>query len=139
MSYIVIYDGECNLCSNWVQVLERLDQGRQFRYVPMQDRQTLERWGITAADCELGMILISETDPHQRWQGSDAAEEIGRRLPAGDLFIQAYRAIPGLKPLGDRGYEQIRDHRYDWFGRRTDVYRSNYPGQPCGPCQADNA
>ncbi len=136
MSYTVIYDGECNLCSNLVQVLEKLDQGRQFRYVPMQDQQILEQWGISAAECELGMILISDSDPQQRWQGSAAAEEIGRRLPAGDLFIQAYRSIPGLKPLGDRSYEQIRDHRYDWFGRREEIYRSEYP---CNSCQQGKA
>jgi predicted DCC family thiol-disulfide oxidoreductase YuxK len=95
MSYTVIYDGECNLCSNLVQVLEKLDQGRQFRYVPMQDQQTLEQWGISAAECELGMILISEADPQQRWRGSDAAEEIGRRLPAGDLPSPWIQIGPG--------------------------------------------
>ncbi len=131
MTYTVIYDGECNLCSNLVQVLERLDQGRQFHYVPMQDQQTLDQWSITSEDCEQGMILISEADPQQRWQGSDAAEEIARLLPAGDLFIKAYRALPGLKSLGDRGYEQIRDHRYDWFGRRSEIYRAGCSSGSC--------
>lgn len=131
MTYTVIYDGTCNLCSNLVQVLERLDQGRQFHYVPMQDQHTLAQWGITSEDCEQGMILISNVDPRQRWQGSDAAEEIARLLPAGDLVIKFYRAVPGLKPLGDRGYEQIRDHRYDWFGRRSQIYRAECSSGSC--------
>jgi Uncharacterized protein conserved in bacteria len=133
MSYTVIYDGECNLCSNLVQVLETLDRGHRFRYVPMQDQETLGQWQITPADCEQGMILICDGDPQQRWQGSEAAEEIARQLPAGAPFIQAYRSIPGLKHLGDQGYEQIRDHRYDWFGRRSQVYRSPYSGS-CSSC-----
>lgn len=134
MSYTVIYDGTCNLCSNLVQVLESLDQGRQFRYSPMQDQGALDQWQITPADCELGMILIDNSDPQRRWQGSAAAEEIARLLPAGAWVIGAYRAMPGLKWLGDRGYVQIRDHRYDWFGKRQNLYKSAYPAASCAAC-----
>jgi predicted DCC family thiol-disulfide oxidoreductase YuxK len=52
----------------------------------------------------MGMILINGRDREaalrdrdQRWQGSNAAEEITRLLPLGDLFIQAYRALPSMK------------------------------------------
>ena len=38
-----------------------------------------------------------------------------------------YQAIPSLKALGDRAYEQIRDHRYQWFGKREQTYHSPYP------------
>jgi predicted DCC family thiol-disulfide oxidoreductase YuxK len=68
--------------------------------------------------------LLNPDQPTERWQGSAAAEEIGRRLPLGNLFIQTYRALPGMKPLGDRVYEQVRDNRYDWFGRRDRTYQS---------------
>ena len=37
-----------------------------------------------------------------------------------------------MKPLGDRVYGQVRDHRYDWFGRRKQTYRSNYPACDTG-------
>lgn len=136
MTYTVIYDGECNLCSNLVHVLEQLDRGQRFRYLPMQDHAALARWQITPQDCEMGMMLISDEDPEQRWQGSEAAEEIARLVPAGEVFIDVYRALPGLKHLGDRGYEQIRDHRYDWFGRRSQVYRSAYPSDTCSACRS---
>ncbi|MEE3719033.1 DCC1-like thiol-disulfide oxidoreductase family protein [Tumidithrix elongata RA019] len=127
MTYNVIYDGDCNLCSNLVQVLEKLDRGHLFQYVPMQDRQTLERFEITPQDCEMGMILIDADRPTHRWQGSDAAEEIGRLLPLGNPFIAAYRALPGMKWLGDRVYAQVRDRRYHLFGRRSHTYYSAYP------------
>lgn len=127
MTYYVIYDGNCNLCVTLVSLLESLDQGDRFQYSPMQDQAVLDRFGITAADCELGMILINADNPAERWQGSDAAEEIGRRLPAGNLFVQAYRAIPGVKWTGDRLYEQVRDHRYEIFGQRKDTYWSRHP------------
>lgn len=126
MAYWVIYDGNCNLCATLVQLLEQLDRGRQFQYIPMQAEEVLSRYGITSQGCELGMILMDAEAPERRWQGSDAAEEIARLLPGGDLFIAAYRALPGMKPTGDRLYEQIRDHRYDLFGRRSQTYQSEY-------------
>ena len=131
MTYYIIYDGNCNLCSSLVQLLETLDKGQMFRYAPMQDEQTLQRWGITPEDCELGMILIDAQQPERRWQGSAAAEEIGKLLPLGDGFVAAYQSLPGLKWLGDRVYEQVRDNRYSLFGKRESVYQTAYSAD-CG-------
>ena len=127
MSYYVIYDGNCNLCTTLVQLLETLDQGDRFQYIPMQDEPALSEFGITSTDCEQGMILINVAAPEQRWQGSDAAEEIGRLLPLGDVFVSAYRALPGVKWTGDRVYAQIRDNRYTLFGKRDRTYQPRYP------------
>lgn len=127
MNYHVIYDGNCNLCTTLVQLLENLDKGALFDYIPMQDEATLKGFNITPKDCEMGMILIDGNNPERRWQGSDAAEEIGHLLPGGELFINAYRALPGVKWTGDRLYAQIRDNRYSWFGRRDRTYQSAYP------------
>jgi predicted DCC family thiol-disulfide oxidoreductase YuxK len=126
MNYNVIYDGNCNLCVTLVQLLENLDQGKQFEYIPMQDLEQLNRFGITSGDCEMGMILIDAAAPERRWQGSDAAEEIGRMLPSGEAFVAAYRALPGMKWMGDRVYEQVRDNRYTLFGKRSTTYKSVY-------------
>ncbi|MBE9182226.1 DUF393 domain-containing protein [Oculatella sp. LEGE 06141] len=135
MTHVVIYDGNCNLCVTLVRLLEHLDQGTQFQYVPMQHQQTLDRYEITAQDCELGMILIDAEHPNRRWQGSNAAEEIGRLLPSGDLFVAAYRNLPGLKWMGDRVYEQVRDNRYTLFGKRSSLYESPYPVCDSDACQ----
>ncbi|PSF38623.1 thiol-disulfide oxidoreductase [Aphanothece hegewaldii CCALA 016] len=127
MLYYVIYDGQCNLCATFTQLLEKFDQGKLFHYVPMQDEDILRKFDITGQDCQMGMILINGEDPEQRWQGSNAAEEIVRLLPFGQVFITAYQNIPGMKKLGDATYEQVRDHRYDWFGKRETTYKSSYP------------
>jgi predicted DCC family thiol-disulfide oxidoreductase YuxK len=124
--YHVVYDGDCNLCVTLVQLLERLDAGTRFAYIPMQDLDVLATYGVTPQTCELGMILIDAANLDRRWQGSDAAEEIGRILPTGELFVNAYRAVPGLKATGDWVYTEVRDNRYDWFGRRRETYRSSY-------------
>ncbi|HEY9749920.1 MAG TPA: DCC1-like thiol-disulfide oxidoreductase family protein [Allocoleopsis sp.] len=134
MPYTVIYDGKCNLCVTLVQLLESLDKGDRFQYIPMQDPENPQRWNVTPQDCELGMILIDAAAPERRWQGSDAAEEIGQLLPLGNLFVAAYRALPGLKWSGDRIYEQVRDNRYTLFGQRTHVYHSAYPACDSNAC-----
>ena len=127
MRYHVIYDGNCNLCVTLVQILENLDQGQLFHYISMQEEEALKNFGVTPQDCEMGMILIDAASPERRWQGSDAAEEIGNLLPAGDIFVSAYRTLPGMKWMGDRVYEQVRDNRYSWFGKRSSTYKSAYP------------
>ncbi|NJL00802.1 MAG: DUF393 domain-containing protein [Spirulinaceae cyanobacterium RM2_2_10] len=127
MPHHVIYDGNCNLCTNFVQLLEQVDRGDRFDYIPMQDRETLAQFDISEADCAFGMMLIDADHPDQRWQGSAAAEEIARQLPLATGLVEFYRRLPGLKDLGDRAYDQIRDNRYAWFGRREQTYRSAYP------------
>jgi len=133
MAYYVIYDGNCNLCVTLVQLLESLDRGERFQYLAMQVEAELAELGITAQDCELGMILLNAENPKQRWQGTAAAEEIGRLLPFGEPFVAAYRALPGLKWTGDRVYEQVRDNRYSLFGKRDTTYQPLYPA-----CETNN-
>ncbi len=136
MSYYAIYDGNCNLCVTFVQQLEQLDRGKLFRYIPMQDKETLATFNVSEDDCQQGMMLINADKPTQRWQGSAAAEAIGKLLPGVNLAIDLYRWIPGLKWLGDRGYLQIRDNRYQWFGKRDRTYLSEYRFESCreGTC-----
>ncbi len=120
MTYYVIYDSCCNLCTGFKELLETFDRGQLFHYIPMQDGETLAKFNVTPSDCEMGMMLIEADNPAHRWQGSEAGEEIIRLLPLGEAFIAAYRSLPGAKWLGDRTYEQIRDNRYQWFGRRKE-------------------
>ncbi|NJK60152.1 MAG: DUF393 domain-containing protein [Oscillatoriales cyanobacterium SM2_1_8] len=127
MSYCLIYDGECNLCANFVQSLATVDRGRLLTYAPMQDAAILATWGISPAECEMGMILVDVDRPQRRWQGSAAVEELTRLVPIGAATVGLYRWFPGLKTLGDRLYAQVRDHRYRWFGRRSSLYPSPYP------------
>lgn len=132
MTYYVIYDGNCNLCVAFTQLLAQFDQGQLFNYARMQDEETLKHFGITATECEKGVILLNSQDWGQRWQGTAAIEEIVNLLPLGEAFIATYRSLPGLKWVGDRAYEKIRDRRYDWFGCRTTPHETPYPANPAG-------
>ncbi|MEM6500501.1 MAG: DUF393 domain-containing protein [Cyanobacteria bacterium P01_C01_bin.89] len=124
MKHLVIYDGNCNLCTTLVQQLEQWDDGSEFCYVPMQDNQTLAQYNITEQDCEKGMIVI-DLDTEEQWQGADAAEKIGLLLPFSRPLIKLYQSIPGLKLFGDTAYSHIRDNRYNWFGKTNSTYWSD--------------
>ena len=124
MKHLVIYDGNCNLCSTLVQQLEQWDGESNFCYVPMQDSQTLDQHNITEQDCEKGMIVIN-LNTEEQWQGADAAEKIGLLLPFSRPLVKLYQAIPGLKIFGDTTYVHIRDNRYNWFGKAENTYWSN--------------
>ncbi|MCS6782238.1 MAG: DCC1-like thiol-disulfide oxidoreductase family protein [Gloeomargarita sp. SKYBB_i_bin120] len=122
-SYLIIYDGRCRLCSGWVAALYTLEQGRWLRYLPMQDETALAAWGVTPADCDQGVILIDGNQPERRWQGTAALEQLATLIPGMEPLVALYQQLPGLKALGDACYAQIRDHRYEWFGTREEVYR----------------
>jgi len=125
--YLIIYDGQCNLCSTGVQAVHALDQGCLFTYLPMQDATALAPWGITPDTCAQGMMVINMNEPDQRWQGSAAVEQLLSLLPGLAPWVDTYRGMTGLKAWGDACYAQIRDHRYAWFGARADVYRVTGP------------
>jgi predicted DCC family thiol-disulfide oxidoreductase YuxK len=122
---LIIYDGDCNLCTGWVQFLERSDRGRRFAFAPMQDEATLSPYGIAIADCALGVLALDLTTG-QRWQGTAAIAEIGRQLPPLARLVWLYQQGPGLRELGDRLYAFVRDRRYQLFGRRATTYVSPY-------------
>jgi len=126
MAYLVIYDGDCNLCTGLVQLLEKLDQGKTFVYSPMQNVAVLVQFQLAIADLALGVMLIDLDRPEMRWQGTSAIEEIAKLLPHGAPFVNLYRQIKPIKWLGDRTYEQIRDYRYNLFGRRSQTFVSEY-------------
>ncbi|MCS7031230.1 MAG: DCC1-like thiol-disulfide oxidoreductase family protein [Gloeomargarita sp. SKYG116] len=125
--YLIIYDGRCQLCSGWAAALYNIERGRWLRYLPMQDEAALRQWGVAPDDCQQGMILIDTHQPERRWQGTAALEQLASFIPGVAPLVAVYRQIPGLKALGDACYAQIRDHRYEWFGERPDVYRVPSP------------
>ncbi|MFN3925733.1 MAG: thiol-disulfide oxidoreductase DCC family protein [Pseudanabaenaceae cyanobacterium] len=101
MKFLIIYDGNCNLCVSWVQLLEKIDRGNLFLYGPMQDRSILDQYGLTPEVLAQGMILIDLENPDRCWQGSTAIEEVARHLPKGEFLIALYRqAIAPILKLG---------------------------------------
>jgi predicted DCC family thiol-disulfide oxidoreductase YuxK len=113
---IVLFDGECNLCSGTVQFVLRRDRRARFRFASLQSpkgRELALGCGATG-DCLDTLILIEEARCFAR---SSAALRVVRRLPWPWPLLYGFIVVP--RPLRDLVYRWVARHRYRWFGRRS--------------------
>jgi predicted DCC family thiol-disulfide oxidoreductase YuxK len=113
---IIVFDGQCVLCSANAQFVLRHDRRSYFRLASMQGEvgaALYRRFGIDASDPE-SMIVV---DGARLYRDSDAILAIygGLGWP-----WRALAAIGRLMPrmLRDPMYRWIARHRYRLFGRR---------------------
>ena len=104
----VIYDGECGICRQSVDLLRRWDREQLLRYVPFQDEAAVARFGIALPALAAAMHLVL---PDGRvYAGADAAPELLRLLP-GKRWLAVPFAVPGVLPLARRIYAWIAARR----------------------------
>lgn len=104
---LILFDGDCVLCSGSARFILRRDRAGRFRLAPVQSplgRALLAHYGVDPAD-PLTMLLIEAGRAHER---SDAVLRIAGGLPAPVSFAAGLRLIPG-------GW---RDAVYLWVARR---------------------
>ena len=115
MSAVVLFDGVCNLCNGAVQFIVRHDPHGHFKFAALQSetgREMLRRFG-QPLDVINTIVLV---DGDRCYAQSDAALRIAAGLGGAWRLLGGLRLIP--RPLRDRGYRFIVDHRYRWFGKR---------------------
>ena len=104
----VIYDGECGICQQSVDLLKRWDREQVLRYVPFQDEAAVARFRIALPALAAAMHLVL---PDGRvFAGADAAPELLRLLP-GKRWLGVWFRIPGVMPLARRVYAWIAARR----------------------------
>ena len=113
---IILFDGVCNLCNGSVLFVLKHERDALFRFASIQSQtgQELLKWcGLPPFYAE-AIIYLENGKFHA---GSTAALQIGQRL----TFPWSILASLGLwvpKILRDWVYNQIGQHRYQWFGKR---------------------
>lgn len=104
----VIYDGECGICRQSVELLRRWDRNRVLRYVSFQDETAVARFGIALPALAAAMHLVL---PDGRvYAGADAAPELLRLLPGKRWLAPLFR-VPGVLPIARRVYAWIAARR----------------------------
>jgi predicted DCC family thiol-disulfide oxidoreductase YuxK len=112
---LIVFDGDCVLCSRSMRLILRLDRAEHFRLTPAQQEigQGLYRHLGLSTDRFETYLLVADGKIHQR---TAAIIEIAKRLgwpwKAGAALI----VIP--RPIRDALYNLIARHRYRIFGRR---------------------
>ncbi len=111
----VVYDGNCNLCLFWLDVLLKSNSTPPFQLISVTDltRQEKIRLGI-AKDSDFHSVIYFKNNV--LFLKSDAIIEIGRDLGGKWKVLAWLKWIP--KSIRDKVYTTIAVNRYRWFGKR---------------------
>jgi predicted DCC family thiol-disulfide oxidoreductase YuxK len=113
---LLIFDGDCVLCSAGVQWMLARDPDGATRFAAIQEalpRALYAHYHLNADQFDTFMVLMNGR-PFLRWTGVLAA---ARTLPAPWRWLgQAGRIVPSF--IGDRLYDYVQRRRIGWFGRR---------------------
>jgi len=139
---VILYDGVCNFCNAWVDVLLRLDVRKQFVFAPLQSdvgKRLLVSIGKQEDDIS-SVLLIKRRQQKQR-EGNDGDEdgdsdgnEHFRFYDKSDCVLQVVRELPGPAgrifsavvsrlvplPLRNRVYDTVAQNRYNLLGKRDE-------------------
>lgn len=119
---LVLFDGVCPLCSNWVRFVIEHDAEAHFCFLPLQSergRQLAESMGISPNDPETNVVILDG----RAWFKSDALLRVLSEL-GGFRRLAFLRHLP--RRLRDPVYDLIARSRYRVFGR-TDVCMAPSP------------
>ena len=116
---IIIFDGECVLCSRFVRFVLAHDRAASMRFLAAQTPlgQALYRhFGLESRDYETYVLLEAGSARVK----SDAALRIFALLGPPWSLLAAGRVVPRL--VRDAAYDFIARHRIRWFGARKACY-----------------
>lgn len=112
---IIFFDGECNLCNGFVDLMLRLDTEQKFYLAPLQGetaKQYLPPLPTNPEDW-----AIAYFDGKNTYQASDACLKICEKL--GGIWSIFTIARPLPQNFRDWLYRIVASNRYNWFGQRA--------------------
>jgi len=113
---IILFDGVCNLCNGSVIFILQREKDPIFQFASIQSeagKKLLDRCGLPQ-HYDQAIVLI---DHGRIYSGSTAALKIGQTLNFPWSFL-SYMGFIIPKFLRDWAYNQVAQHRYQWFGKK---------------------
>ena len=111
---IILFDGVCSLCNNFIVFIAKNDKKDIFRFLPLQNKNInrfINTKNINIKDLK-SIVLIEDKNPKYK---SNAAIEILINLNKIFLLCTVFYIIPRI--IRDLIYELIAKNRYKIFGR----------------------
>ena len=108
--WVVIYDGNCNVCGKLVRALIAWDRHRTLEIVPSQRPGIRERYPQIGAQAFAESVQVVGPDGSVS-QGAAAVEHVLDALPKGWLITWLF-SIPFVRPLAERFYRWFARNRY---------------------------
>ena len=117
---LVIFDGDCILCSSGVQWMIKRDPHGASVFAAIQEaapRGLYRHYGLDPDAFDTFMVL-KDGEPYLRWRGVLAAAGL---LPAPWRWLGAIgRIVPDV--IGDAIYDWVQRNRIGWFGARETCF-----------------
>ena len=116
---IIVFDGDCALCSGTVQFILRHDRGGKYRFLPAQSgvgAAIYSHYGLSPTVFET-IILIKDGVALFKAEGSLQMIS-GLGFPW--ALVNVFRVLP--RRWRDWGYDMIATNRFRWFGRRATCF-----------------
>ena len=110
---LLLFDGECSLCSSAVQFVLQHERDAELQFAPLQGavaQRLLAEHGLDPAALDT-LVVIAEGRALVR---SDAALELARHMGPWRM-LRGLRIVP--RSVRDAVYNWIARHRYRWFGK----------------------
>ena len=113
---IILFDGICNLCNGSIIFILKREKDPIFQFASIQSEtgKELLEWCGLPSNYNQAVIYIENG---KVCLGSTAALKIGRNL----IFpwsLLSYAGFVVPKFIRDWVYNQIAQHRYQWFGKK---------------------
>ena len=131
---VILFDGVCNFCNTWVDLLLRIDAEGQFRFTPLQSpigQELLMAVGKGRDDIS-SVVLIRTNEGNnngkklQYYDKSDCVLQVVQELgPIAKLLTKGAQAVVPL-PIRNSIYDTVAENRYNFMGKR-DECRSGDP------------
>ncbi len=116
---LIVFDGECVLCSGFFQFMMRHDKANRFQFATAQSplgQRMYRRLGFNSRDYETNLVVLDG----QIYQRLDAFAAAMRGLSRGWSVLSVCRYLP--KAVKDPLYNLIARNRYAIFGRRDKCF-----------------
>ena len=124
---ILIFDGNCVLCSSFAQFIVRHDKAHRFRLMAAQTKlgaSLYRHFGLDPTDYETNILIEGGC----AWLKSEGSIRVFERLGWPWSLMAVGRLLP--RAARDWLYEIIARNRLRWFGTRASCFRPD-------PSQAD--
>ena len=112
---LIVFDGDCVLCTAWLQFVLRHDRRARFRFATVQSpagQELLKNHGLDPRDPTSFLVIFDG----KSYNKSGGMIEVVSGFGGAWRMIRMLYVVPG--PIRDWFYRLIARHRYRLFGKR---------------------
>jgi predicted DCC family thiol-disulfide oxidoreductase YuxK len=117
---VILFDGVCNFCNAWVDVLIKLDKEGQFKFAALQS-ETGKRLltAIGKEEDDISSVVLVRPDL-QHFDKSACVLQVVQELGPAAAAVAGAGRILVPRRLRDFLYDTVADNRYNFLGKRDE-------------------